>query len=183
MNLTEPEWIGQMRVTGIAKPIESDGSFNQIVREFMLQLTSMNPRENSDGKEINITLRTKPFAEDKQSRDRQQLVREVESQIEPIDEMAGPIEGETFEQFYDRLITSGRSPATAQFVAADWFNMPQDPKLQAWLTDERAIRFRVLNTSHSAYEAAIPTEYESLKHYVMEAYPEFCAKIVFRTAN
>lgn len=183
MDLKESVWFGQLQISGVGKPINATGSVLGMTSEFLRALSTMNPQVLVSGKSIILAFQSTPFAEIKSSFDQVRKLSDVESLIESSDsDTGGPTQNESYEDFYARLITGGRDPNTAEFVANDWFNRPKNPRLVEWLNDEKAILFRKLNTSHEAFEAAIPSEYDSLKFYVMRTYPEFCQAIVFRTA-
>lgn len=183
MNLSDPSWFAQLRISGVPAPLEFEGSVSHITLQVMKILSSANPRELADGKQITLQFGSKPFASvASASRAIQKQAIEIESQIEFNDDESRPIEGETYESYYDRQITRGLSPTMAEFAANDWFDIPQNPRLTAWLNDPKAQRFRELNSSHKAFESAMPSEYESLKEYVKSEYAEFTDALVFRTA-
>lgn len=175
MNFQEPGWHGELKVN--ATMSQMNGSVQQIFAQVFAALKDAQPRDGIHGKRIVITLQTHQFSDLAQTK----LADEVESQISS--NVKTPIEGESHDEFYDRLVSSGTDPNTAGFVAADWFSRPNpNPRLGEWLRDSRAEAFRKLNSSNKAFEDALPSEYESLKQYVLEKYPEFCEAITFRTA-
>lgn len=177
-DIRNPVWYGRLTVTG-QKPQLFQGAIITITTECVAKLRTMNPRDSATGKRINIELSSIPFDSALSPLDR--LAAEVENSLD-VSLESGPREAETYDSFYLRLVEEGNTLSVARFLANDWFKIPQDTALSAWLTDEKAVRFRQLNASSSAYESALPNEYDSLKRYVIETYPEQTKDITFRKA-
>lgn len=183
MNMFEEGWFGQLSISGVSQPIKAEGIISDVIGNLMDQLQKMNPRELADGKEISLVLRNREFATmSKDTLAFKKKVAEVEDGLIGITDEGMPLPSELYEQFYDRQRARGMNHYSAEWLANEWFARTQNPALTAWLSDPRAELFRKLNSVNKAYEAATPTEYESLKRYVMENHPEFVRDLVFRTA-
>lgn len=182
MDVRKPIWHGQLSLTGIGTPSNHSGSVMQILGEILKDLQATNPRALSDGnREIVIRIRDKAYGGAKDNADLERVL-DVEAGITLVTEPLTPIDGMTFESYYDWLIEKQVTPATAQFLACDWFDRVVDPELVNWLADQQAIRFRQLNYNNKEFESATPTEYAILKHYVIGKYPNMTAKLVWRVA-
>lgn len=187
MDIKRDDWFGQMKMSGVAKPVDGQGSILAMVGEFLTQLRTLNPRDLADGKQITITFSTNPIGGNKLQDQRQQLVHEVTESLalskSHVDD--GPAADESIDSFVNRLIASGHSSASARFIACDWYGIEDaegTERLAAWLEDPKAIRFRHLNSSSSAYESAHPTEYRGLVDDMRERFPEFIETLVLRIA-
>lgn len=183
MDVRKQGYFGQMQISGVAKPINDEGSIIGMVSQFLRDLQELNPRNLKDGKEIIIILRDRPLQAMK-SESQLQRVNEVEAQIEIAETPIEPYPGETYHNFIDRLVEGGVETHIAKYIANDWFDSQtaEDARLQQWQNDHKAMRFRQLNSSHKEFESAMPTEYAELKQYVLREYPEFCERITFRVA-
>jgi hypothetical protein len=152
-----------------------------IVAEALKDVTATRSRTNEDGEsEIIIRIRNKPFDTTREGVLLLGKAEELEALVEG--EIDQPRESESYEDFYQRLLDNAYAPASAEYIAGQWFNRPVSPETTLWLNDPKAIRFRVLNSRDEEFEAALPSEYESLKHYVQTTYPDFIVGLVFRTA-
>lgn len=178
MDIRNPVWFGRFSVTG-QKPQLLQGSAISITTECVAKLRLVNPRDSATGKRVTIEISSIPFDSALSPQDR--LAAEVESSLD-INLESGPRDGENYDSFFLRLLEDGNTLQTARFLANDWFKLPQDTALSAWLTDEKAVRFRQLNASTTAYEGALPNEYDSLKRYVCETYPDQTKEMTFRKA-
>jgi hypothetical protein len=160
----------------------SRGSIMNLVGESLKSLQAERSRLDADG-ELHITLRlsNKPFDT---SREGIMILGKSEEVAALLGNEKGdsPNEGETYEEFYQRLLDLDYPQASAEYIAAQWFGHEVNPTTTLWLNDPKAVRFRVLNSRDEEFEAALPSEYESLKHYVAVTYPEFLHGLVFRTA-
>lgn len=155
------------------------GSIMSSVSESLKSLS----QERSKG-EINIILRisNQPIDLSEKGLANFNRVTEIESMLEPSEEVDVPSTGESYEDFYRRLLTSDYNPVSAEAIAAAWFEREVNPHTTEWLNDAKAVRFRELNSRDEAYESALPEEYERLKQYVKSTYPEFIEHLTFRTA-
>jgi len=179
----EHSWHGQLQLSGVGKPISVNGSVKEIMLGFLRQLMQMSPRSISTGREINIIIRDSPFGDAKETREFQKLVAEVESGLDQsLVRDSRPLDGESYETYYQRLRDEGLNHFSAEYFANDWFDKEPNQRLTMWLQDSKAAQFRRLNSNNAAYESAMPSEYESLKQYVLDEFPEFCEALVFRTA-
>lgn len=183
MDMRGREYYGQLQITGNRKPINKHGSIYRLIMEFTRDLTEQSIRPNADGREIIIIIRENPFnSEEKESLDSSIKVNELEHFAESNAKDDIPIEGESQVDFYNRLINNGLPPASAEFLMADWFGLAKDPELVEWLNDSKAVRFRELNSRQEAFESAAPTEYEILKTYVIDKFPNMTQNLTFRKA-
>lgn len=186
MDIRNGKWFGQLTITGVGTPINRDGTIMGITSEFFKDLMQLNPRALAAGnKEVVMRFSDKPFGTDKIQDSVLDKATEVAAGLDVNEseiEQGKPRSGETFEQYYDRLVAEGSSPATASFFACDWFDREQDPELLNWLADPKAIRFRQLNSINEEYAKATPEEYMILKHHVIQHYPNMTASLTFRVA-
>jgi len=178
MDIRNPIWFGRLTITG-QKPILNQGSIISLSTEFVAALRTLNPRDSAKGKSVTFEFSSIPF--DSALSPTERLAAEVESSLDFSLE-GGPREAENYDSFFLRLLEEGNTMSTARYLANDWFKLPQDTKLSDWLTDEKAVRFRQLNSSSVAFEGAMPNEYDSLKRYVQETYPEQTKDLTFRKA-
>ncbi len=185
MDVRKTGYFGQMQISGVAKPINDEGSIIGMVSQFLRDLQELNPRSLKDGKEIIIILRDRPLQAVK-SESQLQRVNEVEAQLDlsTITDEIVPGNNESYFEFIKRLENSGLDNQSAIYIANDWYGIENDTtsRLAQWQNDHKAIRFRQLNSSHKEFESAMPTEYAELKQYVLREYPEFCERITFRVA-
>jgi hypothetical protein len=128
------------------------GSVMSLVAESLKSLVNEKSRLTADGEqEIVLRIRNSPT-----STDTLQLGR-----IEEVEALLGdgdgdvPHEGETYEEFFHRLLESDYPAASAEYIAAQWFKRPVNPATTSWLNDPKAIRFRVLNSRDEEFEAAL----------------------------
>lgn len=164
------------------KPCQS-GTIMALVAESLKSLAAERSRLTADGElEICLRIRNKPIDTSKENILILGKAEEVGALIENGHNGDQPHENESYEEFYDRLLNSDYPQASAEFIAAQWFDREVNPTTTLWLNDTKAIRFRVLNSRDEEFEAALPSEYESLKHYVQTTYPEFLDGLTFRTA-
>jgi hypothetical protein len=183
MDIRKDGWFGRLTINGKtillddSKNIMSQGSLMRIVGDALKSLTS--ERARSGDCTIQLTIGNAPLTENKLT----DINRVNEVQNELTGEVDLPLEDEEYGEFYDRLIEGGYTPAAAEMVAGEWFNVPPNPRTGLWLNDSKAIRFRELNSRDEAYESALPQEYEQLKQYVREQYAEFVEHLTFRTAG
>lgn len=165
--------------------VDSKGSIMSLVAEAMRSLQSERSRLDGEGAiEILIRLRNKPMDTTKEGIMILGRAEEVGALLEGNGHVEAdvPHNGESYEEFYHRLLNEQYPEPSAEFIAAQWFGREVNPQTTQWLNDTKAIRFRVLNTRDEEFEAALPSEYESLKQYVKAKYPEFVAHLTFRTA-
>lgn len=181
MDVKNPGWFGQMQVSGTSRVFDEFGSIIGMMGRFNRELTQLNPRELIDGKSITIRFRDKPIDAKVKSLTEQAMDMESQLQINE-DETGGPAEGETYVEFFDRLIGKGFHPNVARYFADDWFDKPKDEQTVRWMNDPKCARFSELQGSKVAYEQALPTEYEMLKQYVIQEYPERAKLITFKIA-
>lgn len=182
MDIRRAGYFGQVQISGAKNTEIRKGSIMGIIAESLKDIAASRSRPNADGEsEIIIRIRNRPFDTSKEGVLLLGKVEEVDALL--ANESADtPLEGETFEEFYHRLLDSDYPKASAEYIAAQWFGHEVNPDIQLWLNDAKAIRFRLLNSNREAYEAALPQEYESLKNYVKTTYPEFVEHLTFRTA-
>lgn len=175
-------WFGQMILSGISKPFNAEGTIAGITAQFHLRLIEQSARKLTEGKEILITFRDRPFTDSKES----SILKKAQEVISGLDEIDcsenSPFPNESYEDYYDRLISQGFNHFSAAFFANDWFKREQNPRLNEWLTNPRARKFREINSSPKAFESCAPGEYEILKQFVLKEFPEFTDSITFRTA-
>jgi hypothetical protein len=157
------------------------GSIMSIMAEGLKALQAERARLTPDGEmEVVIRIRNQPIATDKESTLILGRSEELGALIEG--EADKPREDESYEDFYNRLANEGYPKPSAEYIACQWFGRESSPELTLWLNDPKALRFRELNSRDDAYEAALPSEYESLKNYVRTTYPMFVQGLTFRTA-
>jgi hypothetical protein len=157
------------------------GSLMSLVGESLKTLSAERSRLVDGDMEICLRIRNKPIDASKEG---VMLLGKAEELSALMDGIDGdqPHEGESYEDFYHRLLNSDYPQASAEFIAAQWFGREVNPTTTLWLNDPKAVRFRVLNSRDEEFEAALPSEYEALKNYVRVTYPEFVAHLTFRTA-
>ena len=159
------------------------GAIMSLVGEALKALTSERSRLTADGDlEIMLRIRNKPFDTSKNGA---LILGKAEELAALLDTQHGedmPAPNESYEEYYARLIAGDYTTAAAEYIAAQWFDREVNPTTTLWLNDPKAIRFRVLNSRDEEFEAALPSEYDALKHYVQTTYPEFLEGLVFRTA-
>lgn len=182
MDIRRTGYFGQVSISGVRTPSTHKGSIMGIVAEALKDVTAHRSRTNEDGEsEILIRIRNKAFDS---SREGVMILGKVEEVTALVDTESPdiPTPDETYEAFYQRLIDSAYTTASAEYIAGQWFDKPVSPETTLWLNDPKAIRFRELNSRDEAFEAAHPSEYESLKNYIRTTYPTFATGLVFRTA-
>lgn len=181
MDIRRIGYFGQVTISGVRTPSTHNGSIMGIVAEALKDVTASRSRIDDNGEsEIVIRIRNKPFDTSREGVLLLGKAEELEALVEgDIDQ---PRESESYEDFYHRLMNSDYPQASAEFIAAQWFGREVSPETTLWLNDPKAVRFRELNSRDEAFEAALPSEYESLKHYVQTTYPDFIEGLVFRTA-
>lgn len=183
MDIRRSGYFGQVVVSGTATPFIHKGSVMSIIAESLKDLQSVTRTRTNDlgESEIIIRIKNKPFDMTREGVLMLGKAEAVEAELDSL-ESDKPFEGETYEAFYERLMQTDYPQASAEFIAAQWFGHEVNPTTTLWLNDPKAKRFRLLNSSREAYEAALPQEYESLKNYVKTTYPDFIAHLTFRTA-
>jgi hypothetical protein len=183
MDTRDNKWFSQLQIPGVAKPVNRNGSIMSIVGETLKDLMAANPRGLKDGEcEIILRFGRVPFGDEKASNTIADIAADIWNQLGDIPVTPDPSPDETAEQYYNRLMATGISPMSAAMQTADWFDLPEPEGLNAWMTDSKAQRFRQLNSSQSAFESALPQEYQQLKQYVLATYPQFTESLTFRTA-
>lgn len=188
MDIRRDGWFGILTINGrnilLDRNMSSHGSIMHLTGESLKAIGTERSRPDEDGtQEIILRLRNKPIGSDKDSIAMMNRANELDGMIEGSPDSTIPIPGESYEDYYRRLIEDEQLPkATAEMLAGQWFDRPVNPDTTLWLNDPKAIRFRELNSRDEAYESALPSEYEGLKNYVRITYPEFLEGIVFRTA-
>ncbi len=184
MDIRKDGFYGQLVVSGVGQPSAHRGSILGIISESLKDLGALRARPNADGEsEIVIRIRNKPFDTSKESAAYHDKSIEVDGLLDsmPLDQA---LPDEDYATYHERLMSMGYPNASAMMLACDAFGLEiNDTDSVLWLNDPKAVRFRELNFRHEAYDAAIPTEYESLKHYVQATYPFFCQHLTFRTAG
>jgi hypothetical protein len=182
-DLRKDGWFGQLVISGVGQPNAHRGSIMGIVGESLKDIGSQRMRVDANGdSEIVIRIRNKPFDTSKESALYMDKSIEVDALLDTSTDSDKPIAGESYGDFFDRLITNGYPVASATMIASDWFELAVDEKTLGWLHDPKAIRFRELNSRTEAFDSALPAEYEALKNYVTRQYPFFCEHLTFRTA-
>lgn len=159
----------------------SHGSLMSLVGESLKSLTAERSRLIDGDMEICLRIRNKPIDTSKET---VMLLGKAEEVSALMDGLSGdqPHKDESYEEFYQRLLDTDYPQASAEFIAAQWFDREVNPTTTLWLNDPKAVRFRVLNSRDEEFEAALPSEYEALKNYVRVTYPEFVEHLTFRTA-
>lgn len=182
MDIRRDGFFGQLVIDGVKEPKAHHGSVMRIVSESLKDLQETRVRTSSDGEsEIVIRIRNKPFDTSKESAEFLDKAAQVSNLVDS-QEIMKPADGEHYDAFLARLKAEGYPDASALMIAADWYGLEQDINLKRWLTDTKAQRFRELNSRDEAYQSAIPSEYTTLKDYVIREYPEFVTDLTFRTA-
>jgi hypothetical protein len=188
MDIRRNGWFGILSVNGknlvLGRNIVEHGSIMSLVGESLKAIGAERSRPDEDGtQEIILRIRNKPIGSDKESLTIMTRASELDSMLEGSPDGTTPIPGESYEDYYRRLIEDEQLPrATAELLAGQWFDREVNPDTTLWLNDPKAIRFRELNSRDEAFESALPDEYERLKNYVRTTYPDFLDGIVFRTA-
>jgi hypothetical protein len=182
MDVRRTGFFGYLSLNGQLKPLhEKTGSIMSLVSEALKTLQAERSRLTADGElEILIRVRNKPMDTSREGVMILGRAEELEALVEG--DADKPFHDESYEDFYHRLLDGDYSQPTAELIAAQWFGREVNPTTTLWLNDPKAQRFRELNSRDEEFEAALPSEYESLKHYVQTTYPEFCEGLVFRTA-
>lgn len=183
MDIRRDGFFGYLTLNGKNLVLRNDtmlkGSIMSVIAESLKSLTA----ERSRG-DVNIMLRisNKPIDTSEQGLANFNRITEVESLLDNAAAPDFPILDESYEDFYQRLLSQEYAPVAAEAIAAQWFEKPINPDTTLWLNDPKAVRFRELNARDEAFNNALPQEYESLKHYVQTTYPSFVEHITFRTA-
>lgn len=183
MDLRRDGWFGRLTLNGKtilvddSKNMVSSGSIMRIVSD---ALKSLGPERTRGSTTIQLTLSNESLTESRIAE--LNRANEVEQMIEGSADEGLPRHNESYEEYHQRLLALEFSPAAAEMIAGDWFNRPVNPETSQWLNDPKAIRFRELNSRDEAYEAALPSEYDSLKSYVTHQFPNMLTGITFRTA-
>jgi hypothetical protein len=173
--------FGQLVINGTPAGKVISGSVLSIVAETLKTLSEARLRNNADGEsEIVIRIRNKAFDGSKDSLAIMNRSDEVADMLGSVATSETPNDGESYDQFVDRLEQEGWPRASALMIAADSFGI--EATADAWTTDPKAVRFRELNSHRDAFEAALPSEYDSLKRYVIQTYPDRVEGMTFRTA-
>lgn len=171
MDIRDKGWHLHMKILGVREAVTQQGSVMELVAHALTEIRSSRVPQSNDGvKEITIRLSNQPITPT--GLEQSTLIQESESLIDSsFDETVNPREGESVEQFYDRLVHELHYDIRlAQTIAADAFGF--NLELDSWLTDSRAIAFRKLNASQKAYDEADPAEYAALLSYCNDKYPE-----------
>lgn len=184
MDVRKEGWFGKLTVNGQpilvnnSKDMVSAGSIIRIVGDAIQSIHDIRSR----GKDctIQITISNMPLSDSKLAEVNR--TSEIASLIEGSTDASVPVPDESYEDYYSRLINLGYPSASAEMLAAQWFEREVNLTTSRWLNDPRAIRFRELNARDAAYQGAMPDEYESLKDYIKITYPDFAAHLTFRTA-
>jgi hypothetical protein len=182
MDIRRTGFFGYLTLNG--RPvnlINVNGSIMGLVADALKTLGGERPRLADGELEIILRIRNKPFDT---SMDGVMTLGKSEELAALVDDTDAdkPFDNEFYEEFYHRLLDVGYPQASAEYIAGQWFDKPVNPTTTLWLNDPKAIRFRVLNSRDEEFEAALPSEYESLKHYVQTTYPDFVENLTFRTA-
>lgn len=176
MDMRKDGWHAQLQISGVTQSKQLQGSLISILGQIISELQETNPRTLANGKRITVVFGDKPMQDDQS----ESFV------LKPIDGQGdGPYVGELPKEFLARLISQGCTEEIAKFYVADWFadsGFVQDSQTVRWMNDPKCARFSELQSSKAAYEQALPTEYESLKQYIIAEYPERAALITFKTA-
>lgn len=182
MDLRNDHFFCQVKLSGIKEPLILEGSFMHVTSEIMRLIRPLNPKDTGNGKRIEIEFSAKPFSEQVKLT-RAELDLQLAINAIPDSDGMQPKPGETYIQYYDRLIDEQQQyPKAAKWFADDFFDMPKDSELLFWMNDEKAKRFRHLQASARAFEQASPEEYSMLKAYVIQTYPSIIKDLTFRTA-
>lgn len=187
MDIRKDGWFGRLTLNGKtvmlddSNNIVSTGSLMRIISDALKSLQSERARTGVTTIQLTLTNNHTELSDTRIAEQSRAL--EVDALIE-VDGIADtPGDGELYHEFYDRLIKAGYTIAAAEMVSGEWFNMPVSSQTTQWLNDPKAVRFRELNSRDEAFESALPQEYEQLKKYVRELFPEFIEHLTFRTAN
>lgn len=182
MDISKDGFYGQLKLPE-GDTIAHRGSIMSIVAESLKDIKAGRLSRSKDGSEILIRIRDQPFDTSRDALAAMNKAVEVSDLLDDssVDESM-PRANEDYEAFVHRLESDGYPRASSLMIAAEWYSMPKDAQAVGWLTDDKAKRFRELNTRNEAFEAALPSEYESLKQYVIAQFPDFTRDLVFRTA-
>jgi hypothetical protein len=186
MDIRRAGLFGYLSLNGRNIPLHQfQGSTMSLIAEILKSLQAERSRLDGDGAfEVMIRIRNKPMDTSKEGVMILGRAEEVGALLEGNGHVEAdtPRKGESYEEFYHRLLDEQYPEPSAEFIAAQWFGREVNPQTTQWLNDPKAIRFRVLNTRDEEFEAALPSEYDSLKNYVKRKYPDFVAHLTFRTA-
>lgn len=177
MDLKATHWYGQLQISGVASPVNFEiSSLTQLSGQMLAALIPHQAKKSGDRKLITFLMSDVPFGDDKDKREKENQIREIENGLNKELIMKGPLDFNphlTYQEYYDYQIAEGVHHNTAKFMCDDWFDQPKDTDLLAWLEDRQAFRFRQLNSSSAAFATAMPDEYDRLHKYVTERFPQF----------
>ena len=183
MDMRTDKWHAQLQFSGVGKPHSISGSLTSILSWTLRTMQENRSKPVSGGHEINLIIRDSPF--DNSTKFRESLLMksgEVLAGLDDTDMTRNPDPGETFEQYFDYLVESGTAPISADMIARVWFGLEPNAEQLLWMSDEKAARFRRLNSVAAEFEAALPSEYSELKDYVIREFPHMVQNLTFRSA-
>lgn len=190
MDIRNRDFHFQLQVNGVAQPINLHGSVTRSFSEALHRLIGLASKPNADGLRFTLICGDRPFGEVKaedspQTKLLAELNRSLDANPTAQQQLSEsqPRASESFEEFFARLRTDlEMSESAALFIACDWFGRAQDSQLVRWLSDPKVARLIELNTRTAAFESALPSEYATLKAYVLAEFPEQAKHLRFRTA-
>lgn len=121
MDVRKPGWYGQLAISGVATPMNHEGSLVSIIAECVKDLHQTNPRVLADGqKEIVIRFRSQPYPSTKLESDIERSL-EIVADLDLSNESGGPRPDENLIRYRGRLCQEGTPYDTADMIARLWF--------------------------------------------------------------
>lgn len=184
MDMRTDKWFGQLQLSGIGAPILANGSITSILGTVITQLRTARPRSTTQGQEICLIIRDTPFSDSTVKSD-SAMARAVEIQAMVTDSdsmLREPNPDEPVADYCQYLRDQELPESAITSIAAQYYKNLDTTQWDKWISDKRAIRFRLLNSNNDEFERALPAEYRELKSYVESTYPSFCIALPFRFA-
>lgn len=176
MDIHKAGWHSRLTITGNSQEFRFEGSWLAIMKQVSESLINLNPRVLADGnKGFSLEVSTSPItsARVEELRKEQEVAALLEVSESDLCQWK-PLDGEDMAAMTLRLVrTVPMHYPEADFWARDAFGYPPDPNMQKRLNDPKVLRFLKLDASDRAAQEADPKEYESLKGYIRETYPDY----------
>lgn len=175
MDIREKGWHLHMKISGVSLPVTHEGSVMELIAHALTHIRANRVPQKRDGTK-EITIRLSPHKITEGTLEEWGKSDDAESLLDTsLAVLLTHNVGETYDEFFDRLIEDGYDRASALMIAADAFDMDTttiNREQEDWLTDSRAIMFRKLHASQQSYDSADPHEAQALKDYCKSRWPE-----------
>lgn len=182
MDIRDSSWHMHLKISGVAEPIRLSGSAMELMAKALQHMRDSRVRIQANGaKEITLRLSDNSAIFDQLE---DQTLKELESTIDStlIDPDARIQPGESESAYQSRLQGLGYSQDLIRLLSADAFGSGAAQWApSSWITDPRAIRFRALHASQSAYDSADPQELASLLTYCLGKFASELAHMRLRS--